>query len=83
MSESPPELPPTPAQERLLLLLDSLRREAEGDDRAFVSSVMRHARVQRLLRELLGAVGGLGSAVREALTLLLASRSGGRPDARG
>ncbi len=81
MSELPPELPPTLAEQRLLLLLDSLRLEAEGDDRAFVGSVMRHARVQRLLRELLGAVGGLTSAVREALTLLLASRSEGRRDA--
>ena len=78
MSELPPEL--TPTEQRLFLLLDSLRRESEGDDRAFVSSVMRHARVQRLLRELLGAMSGLTSVVREALALLLASRSGGRHD---
>ncbi|MBA3245864.1 MAG: hypothetical protein H0T61_11920 [Actinobacteria bacterium] len=80
MSEPPPEQPTTPAEERLLLLLESLRREGELDDRALVGSVMRHVRVQSLLRELLSAVGGLTSALREALALLIASRSGGRPD---
>ena len=76
MSELPPEQPPSPAEQRLLLLLEVLRREAGGDDRAFVGSVMRHVRVQSVLRELLSAVGGLTLAVREALALLLASRSG-------
>ncbi len=76
MSELPPEQPPSPAEQRLLLLLEVLRREAGGDDRAFVGSVMRHVRVQSVLRELLSAVGGLTSAVREALAILLASRRG-------
>lgn len=77
MSELPPEPPTTPAEQRLSLLLEELRREAGGDDRAFVGSVMRHVRFQSLLRELLSAVGGLALAVREALAILLASRSGG------
>lgn len=76
MSELPPEQPPSPAEQRLLLLLEVLRREAGGDDRAFVGSVMRHVRVQSVLRELLSAVGGLTSAVRKALAILLASRRG-------
>ncbi len=81
MSELPPEQPPTTAEQRLLLLLEAFRREAAGDDRAFVGSVMRHVRVQGLLRELLAAFGGLTSAAREALALVLTSRSGGRRDA--
>jgi len=76
MSELPPERPTNPTEQRLSLLLEELRREAGGDDRAFVGSLMRHVRVQSLLRELLSAVGGLTLAVREALALLLASRSG-------
>ncbi|MBA3332670.1 MAG: hypothetical protein H0U30_01650 [Actinobacteria bacterium] len=76
MNELPPEPPTTPAEQRLLLLLEGLRREADGDDRAFVGSVMRNVRVQSLLREVLGAVGSLGSAVRDAIAILLASRSG-------
>ncbi len=76
MNELPPEPPTTPAEQRLLLLLEGLRREADGDDRAFVGSVMRNVRVQSLLREVFGAVGNLGSAVRDAIAILLASRSG-------
>jgi len=73
----PPEQEITPAEQRLLHLLDTLRRETEGDDGAFARSVMRHVRVQSLLRELLGAVGGLTSAVREALAILLPSARSG------
>ncbi len=76
MNELPPDPATTPAEQRLLLLLEGLRRDAEGDDRAFVGSVMRNVRAQSLLRELLGAVGSLSSAVREVLAILVASRSG-------
>lgn len=78
MSELPPEQPTTLAEQRLLILLEALRREAaDGDDATLVGSVMRQVRIQSLLRELLSAVGGLTSAVREAFTILLAARRGG------
>jgi len=73
MSELPPEQEISPVEQRLLHLLDALRGETQGGDGAFVGSVMRQVRVQSLLRELLGAVGVLTSAVREALAILLGS----------
>ena len=77
MSELPPEQPTTLAEQRLLILLEVLRREAADDDATLIGSVMRQVRIQSLLRELLSAVGGLTSAVREAVTILLAPRRGG------
>jgi hypothetical protein len=78
MSELPPSQPPTPAEQRLLALLLLLRTPEEGGDRPLVASIMRRARVQRAVRELLGVLGGLTGAVGGVVRLLAGPR-GDRP----
>jgi hypothetical protein len=74
MSELPPSEQPGAAEQRLLALLLLLRTPEEGDDRSLVASIMRRARVQRAVRELLGVLGGVTGAVGGVLRLFVPGR---------
>jgi hypothetical protein len=71
VSELPPEDAPSPAEQRLLALLLLLRRELDDSQGPPVSAVMRRVRVQRVLRDLLGAMTHLAAAAVEGVGLVL------------
>lgn len=76
----PPEERLTPAEERLLALLVLLRAAPAAGAPAFTQAVMRRARWQHVLRQLLEAAGTMAGALVDAL--LLGRRSGARPGER-
>lgn len=70
MSALPPSESPTPAEQRLLALLLLLRSPSDGANPSLIGSVMRRVRIQMMVRELLGVLGGVTRAAEEVLRLL-------------
>ena len=68
----------TRAERRLVGLLALLRAEPAPADAALARSVMRSVRWQAVARSALAAIGSVGGAVADGLSLLLARRSTGR-----
>ncbi len=69
MSEAPQEPPDGPAEKRLLALLALLRAEAGRVDEAMVERVMRRARIQGGVKELLRAMNALAYAFSGGLSI--------------
>jgi hypothetical protein len=79
MARDDDELQPSPALERRIAeLLALLRGEQPKADPRFISHLVRRARSQRALREVLVLIGLLARSVPDALLLLRGDRP--RPD---
>ena len=68
----------THAELRLVRLLALLRAEPAAADAGLSRSVMRSVRWQAVARGALAAIGSVGGAVADGLSLLLGRRSTGR-----
>ena len=78
MSEGPSDDALTPAEQRLAALLALLRSDLVRSRPGLVTAIMRQVRWQRVVRDVLGALGTLASSVTEGLVLLLGRSSDGR-----
>lgn len=67
-----------PADERLQELLALLQTDAGRLDPVLVERVMRAVRWQRTVRDVIDALSGLASAVRDSLTVLVGSQRSSR-----
>jgi hypothetical protein len=63
--------PLTPAEQRLAALLALLRSDLVRSRPALVGRIMKRVRWQRVLREVLGAVGTFASTVAQGVTMLV------------
>ena len=73
-----PEEELTPAEERLVRLLLLLAAEAPRNGASLPETVVRTARWQLALRGVMQAIGDVGFALVEGLSLLLGVRNGSR-----
>ena len=78
MSEGPSDDGLTPAEQRLAALLALLRSDLVRSRPGLVTAIMRQVRWQRVMRDVLGALGTLASSVTQGLVLLLGRSSDGR-----
>lgn len=67
----------THAERRLVGLLALLRAEPAPADAALARAVIRTVRWQALVRGALAAIGSVGGALAEGVSLVLGSRSSG------